>query len=429
MAQGYYEMDTQETSSTGVRTTPASIRRGSVDVTMMATVAALVSIGLLTIYGTSALHASFDRATGGNSHYFFQKQASGAVIGTLFMVAAMRIDYDWYRRRIYWLLGGAFGLLSLTAVPGLSKTAKGASRWVELGPLSFQPAEIVKIVIVMYAAYSITKKADAMKNFFEAFVAHTVVMSPFLVLLLMQPDFGSSVVISAIVGLMLFVGGARMSYMAGLVVMGGVAVFWLISQRAYRLERVMAWLDPWKDASDTGYQLVNSYIALASGGFSGTGFGEGRGKLGYLPELYNDFVAASVGEELGLVGIALLCTLFVVFLWRGYVIAFEARDSFGAFLAFGLTTLIGMQAGINLCVVTGILPTKGLTLPFVSSGRTSLIIVMFAVGVLLNISQRNPDLSAARLSDRERNVQRNTLRVKELEWRTRRRDENLKTVS
>lgn len=387
------------------------VERGPVDAIMIAVVCALVAIGLLAVYSGSALK-SFYLSSDGNDTIYLMRQASGAVLGLGAMLVASRIDYSIYQKLAYPLLIVSWLLLLGTLVPGLGREFNGATRWIDVGPVTIQPGEIVKISAIIYLAYSISKKGEHIRRFLESFVGHGVVFASFVFLLLQQPDLGTSVVLFAMLGLMLFVGGARMEFLlglAGLLVVGG---YWAITTAEYRMDRINAWLDPWSNASDTGYQLVNSYIALASGGLDGTGLGQGRGWLGYVPELYNDFVAVAIGEEFGLVGMATLVLLYVVFFWRGIVIALRARDRFGYLLAFGLTTLITLQAAINLCVVTGLFPTKGLTLPFVSSGRSSLLLLMFAVGVLLNISQQNPDLRREAREAREARSRRDSREMK-----------------
>ncbi len=387
------------------------VERGPVDALMIAVVCALVAIGLLCVYSGSALKSYFLSSNADDTIYLM-RQASGAVAGLVAMVVASRIDYSVYQKLAYPLLIAAWVLLLGTLVPGVGVEVNGASRWVALGPIRFQPGELAKIAAVIYLAYSISKKGEHIRRFLESFVGHGVVFAAMVVLLLQQPDLGTSVVLFAMLGLMLFVGGARMEFLVGLAGLLLVGGYWAITTAEYRMDRVNAWLDPWSNASDTGYQLVNSYIALASGGLTGTGFGQGRGWLGYVPELYNDFVAAAIGEEFGLVGMATLVILYVVFFWRGMVIALRARDRFGYLLAFGLTTLITLQAAINLCVVTGLFPTKGLTLPFVSYGRSSLVLLLFAVGILLNISQQNPDLRREAREAREARVRRDSREMK-----------------
>ena len=400
--------------------------RGPIDVTLLLVTACLVSLGLLAVYNGSAF-GSYFRSVNGDDLIYFRKQATGALMGTAVLVVAMRIDYRIYQRRIYWMVGLSLFLLSLTLVPGIAHTVNGATRWIRVG-VTFQPAELAKITAVFYLAYSITKKGTAVSKFLESFVAHGMIFLPFLVLLMLQPDLGSSVVICLLVAIMLYVGGARMAYMMGFIGLGIVGLWAAIQGRSYRLDRIRAWIDPWADADGVGYHLVNSYIALARGGVTGTGFGEGGGRLGYIPELYNDFVAASVGEEFGLLGMGALAVLYILFVWRGMAISRRSTDTFGAYLAFGITMLIGVQAAINLCVVTGALPTKGLTLPFVSYGRSSLILLLFAVGVLQNIAQRNPDFHRMRLDDLDQEEKARAKKSKAERTRERRRRRKLREL-
>lgn len=396
------------------------VERGPIDVVLVLVVSALVSIGLLAVYSGSALKSYF-LSTNGDDLIYFRNQMTGAVLGSIGMIVTSRIDYSVYRRFVYAFLAAAIGLLLLTAVPGFAVTVNGATRWIQFAGVRFQPAEFAKIVAVMYLAYSIAKKGPAMRNFVESFVGHGLVFGVFALLLMKQPDFGSTVVILTMVGVMLFVGGAKVSFLVAFAAGGLVAIYAAVQGASYRMSRVTAWMDPWADAGESGYQLVNSYVALASGGITGTGFGSGRGWLGYLPELYNDFVGAAIGEEFGLIGMGTIALLYVLFLWRGLTIALRARDRFGFLLAFGLTTLITLQATINLCVVTGLLPTKGLTLPFVSYGRSSLILLLLAVGILLNIGQANPDLHRERCDARAEREERASRARKEERVATRRR--------
>lgn len=369
------------------------VERGPIDVVLLFAVGALVTMGLVTVYGASALESMFEH---GNHALLYRKQVQGAGAGLVALIIAMRVDYRIYRRWIYVILCGALFALSLTLFEATSASFLGARRWVDLGPVVFQPAEIVKLVTVMYMAYSIAKKGTAMRRFVESFVAHGFVFAWFVILLMKQPDFGSSVIICTLIGIMLYVGGARVSFMFAFLAVGVVLVVWAVSSAEYRMDRYEAWLHPWEHQQDAGWQLVSGFVALARGGFGGTGFGQGEARFGYVPELYNDFVAAAIGEEFGLVGMAAIALLYVVVLWRGLAISKRAPDAFGSYLALGITMLICVQAVVNLWVVTGLFPTKGLTLPFVSAGRSSLLILLFAVGILLNISQGNPDLHEER---------------------------------
>ena len=361
------------------------VRRGPLDVTLLLVVGALVTLGMLAVYNGSAL-------SGADETHFFKRQVQGVLLGTGAMIFASRLDYRIYRRQIRWITLFAFVLLAATVFGAGTHAVKGATRWLNLGFFSIQPAEVAKLVTVMYVAYSIEKKGLAMKKLVESFLAHGIVFVPMVVLLMMQPDFGSSIIICTMVTIMVWVGGARTPMFMGLLALGGVFVWGAVgSERyGYRIARIEAWLDPWAHYDGAGRHVVNSFVALGRGGWDGTGMGEGVSRLGYIPELHNDFVAASVGEEFGFVGLATLAVFYLVLVWRGLAISQRARESFGSFLAFGITVLLGMQAAINLCVVTGVLPTKGLTLPFVSYGRSSMIVCLFAIGILLNIGQRNP---------------------------------------
>lgn len=374
------------------------VERGPIDVILLFAVGALVTMGLVTVYGASALESMFEH---GNHARLYEKQVQGAVVGVVALLFAMRMDYRIYRRWIYAIFVGSFVLLSLTLFDATSSEFLGARRWVRLGPVSFQPAEIVKLATVMYMAYSVAKKGAAVQNPIDSFGAHALVFGGFVAVLMSQPDFGSSVIMCVLIGIMLFVGGARLAWILGVIGLGVVLIVWAVSSAEYRMGRVEAWLDPWQHQQEGGWQLVSGFVALARGGMTGTGFGLGEARYGYVPELYNDFVAAAIGEEFGLLGMATLALLYVIVLWRGLVISKRAPDAFGSYLALGITMLICIQAIVNLWVVTGLFPTKGLTLPFVSAGRSSLLILLFSVGILLNIAQANPDLHAERKRTRE----------------------------
>ncbi len=407
------------TSPTTGRFARGRVERGPVDVVLMGVVFALVAIGLVTVYNGSAL-AAWDATGGTNDMAHFRDQAIGALIGVGALVVGMRVDYRLWQRMAYPILGVALFLLILTALPGISVTVKGATRWIDLGVVRFQPSEFVKIAIAIYLAFSVTKKNDKMHYFVESFVAHGLVLSVFIALLMKQPDLGSSIILSTMTGIILFTSGAKISYIFGFITTGALLLFAAIQSASYRMDRMTAWFNPWSDIGDKGYQLANSYTALASGGVSGTGLGEGSGRLGYVPELYNDFVAALIGEEFGFIGIVAIIALYGLFMWRGVIIAKGARDRFGTWLAFGITMLISLQALVNIGVVTGTLPTKGLTLPFVSLGRSSLVMLMFAAGILLNISQRNPDITGDRRRSESSRLDRLTLAGKVRRARDRR---------
>lgn len=391
-------VDVLSNITTQTRLKLARLREQPWDLALLAIVLTLVGFGIVMLYSASAVMAAQKL---GDHLYLVKSQMVKVVLGLVMMFVAMRVDYRWFKRLIYPMLGVTFVMLIAVLIPGIGVVQNGARRWFSLGGFSFQPAEVVKIVMVMYLAYSVSKKGEKMGQFSVGFIPHLLFIGLAVALLMMQPDFGSSVILITMMGIMLFVSGAKLAYLTGFAVLGMVGAFFAITSSAYRMKRIMAFLDPWSYRQDIGYQISESLIAIGSGGWAGRGLGNGAGKLGYVPELWNDFIGTIVAEELGLIGMSLLVLLFVGFIWRGVRIAFNSDDEFGRFLAFGLTTLFGLQGAANLCVVTGLLPTKGLTLPFVSFGGSSMIMALFATGVLLNISKNAPDEWEVNREERE----------------------------
>lgn len=368
------------------------------DVGLLAVVLVLVGFGIVMLYSSSAVMSAQKL---GDHLYLVKSQMVKVVLGIGLMVVAMNLDYRWYKRLIYPILIGAAGLLALVLVPGIGAIQNGAQRWLSIAGFSFQPAELVKLVVVMFLAYSVSKKGAKMGRFVTGFVPHILIVGGLVGLLMLQPDFGSSVILIMMMGLMLFVSGAKISYLGIFAFIGAFGAYYAIMSREYRIKRILAFLDPWSYRTDIGYQISESLISIGSGGLGGVGLGNGHGKLGYVPELWNDFIATIVAEELGVLGIALLVFLLGAFVWRGVKIAFRAQDEFGRYLAYGITMLFGIQSAANLFVVTGLAPTKGLTLPFVSFGGSSMLVALFATGVLLNISKNEPDAWDAAKPDRE----------------------------
>jgi cell division protein FtsW len=361
---------------------PAAVR-GEFDRVFAATVLCLVAFGLVMIY--SASHVQALRQFG-SSTYFLSRQVLFAGLGLVAMIAVSYVPFRLYRTLTYPIL--ALGLLGLVAVVGgVGTTIRGATRWIALGPVNLEPSELAKISVVIWLCYSVAKKREMVRSFYVGFVPHVLLAGMTAFLCLLQPDFGSAMIIAFMTFAILFVAGARVSYLIGSLFVAVPVVYQVIAGSAYRSARVLSFLDPWKDRLGAGYQLVESQISFGAGGVLGQGIGDGRQKLLFLPDAHNDFISAIVGEELGLVGVVALLAVYGLLLWRGYRIAARCRDTFGSFLAFGLTTLVGLQAIINVGVAMGVLPTKGLTLPFVSYGGSSLLVHMAAAGVLLNISR------------------------------------------
>lgn len=355
---------------------------------LLAAVLGLVGFGLVMLYSASAV-MSADKF--GDPLFLVLSQAQKVGVGIVGLFIALRIDYRWYQRLVYPILGVTILMLVMVLIPGVGTIQNGAQRWFSVGGASFQPGEVAKVVAIIFLSYSLNKKIGTMKKFSVAFVPHIVVIGMLVGLLMLQPDFGTSVIIVLMMGLLLFVSGARLIYLGGFGVGAAVLAYFAITSREYRMERVLAYLDPFEYRSGIGYQISESLISIGSGGLTGRGLGNGTGNLGYVPELWSDFIATIIAEELGLFGMIVLVGLFIFIVWRGSMIAFRATDDFGRYLAFGLSSLIGIQATANLCVVTGLLPNKGLTLPFVSFGGSSMILTLCSVGILLNISKNAPD--------------------------------------
>jgi cell division protein FtsW len=262
-----------------------------------------------------------------------------------------------------------------------------AHRWIRIGGLSFQPAELAKVTVILFLAYHLERKADKINDFFAVLFPALLLMGWFAFLIYNQPDLGSAVMLVVIGAVMLFVAGVRLRYFATLAVFALPLLYQGVMGASYRWIRVKTFLNPWSDARGAGYQIIQSMIAIGSGGVTGVGLMEGHQKLFYLPYPYNDFIFSVIGEELGLVGAVTVLAGFVLILWRGVRASWHAPDAFGMYLAAGLTLLIVLQAFINMSVVLGLLPTKGIALPFISAGGSSLVITLFAVGLLLNVSQ------------------------------------------
>ena len=359
---------------------------GSMDTVLAATVVTLVGFGVIIVYTASAVQATVQYH---DPQFFLKRQVVYALLGLLLMWAASRIDY----RRLYKLtypVLALVGALLVACVAGLGHSGGGAARWLAIGPIHVQPAEMAKVALVIWLAYSLAKKAERVKTFSVGFLPHLIVAGAFMLLCLKQPDFGSAVVLLLLTFTMLFVAGAKLGYILGASIVGAAFGAAAIRFREYRYERYLAWLHMDQHRQDLAYQPFQSVMSFGSGGPLGLGLGRGLQTL-YLPEAHTDFVAAIVGEELGFLGVGALCCAYLFLVARGVRAALRAPDDFGTFLAFGLSTMFGVQALVNLAVALAILPTKGLTLPFVSFGGSSLLVNCFAAGIVLNISAQSSD--------------------------------------
>lgn len=354
------------------------------DFLLFLTVLMLLSMGLVMILSASEYTTLVSY---NDSFYFFKRQLLWALIGLSLMFLVMNWDYWNWRRYALPLLALAFVLLILVLVPGVGREAYGSSRWLGFGPLTFQPSEFVKLCLMVFTAYGLSRKGELVQSFTHGLLPFLIMLGAAAGLILLQPDLGTAVTLAGTILIMFFAAGARISALAGLAGAGVAAVGLAIAVAPYRLDRFMAFLDPWQDPQGSGFHIIQSLYALGSGGLFGTGLGQGKQKFLYLPAQHTDFIFAVIGEELGFVGAALVIGLFTVFVWRGLKVAVTAPDAFGSLLATGLTVGIALQAIINIGVVTGTLPVTGITLPFISFGGTSLVFTLIGVGILLNISK------------------------------------------
>jgi cell division protein FtsW len=352
------------------------------DVPLLVATICLLFIGVVMVYSSSNFMAEqrFD-----SQYYFLKRQMAAILAGLVLLWATSRIDYRKLDRLALPLLGLTLLLLLAVLTPGIGVRVGGAKRWLHAPGFNFQPAEFAKLTIVLYAASLLARRGDRVRESITGFLPVVLVGGVIAMLLLAQPDFGGAAMVAALVVIMLFVAGTQVRYLAYGVLAALPALVALVATSAYRRTRVLAFLDPWSARSDTGYQIVQSFLAFGAGGWHGVGLGDGRQKLLYLPEAHTDFIFSVVGEELGLIGIAVILGLYATILWRGVRIAMRAPDVFGAYLALGLTSLVALQAIMNMCVVMGLLPTKGLTLPLVSYGGSSILMSLVAVGMLLAI--------------------------------------------
>jgi cell division protein FtsW len=361
-------------------------RQGQYDRLLFGAVLLLVVIGVVMVYSSSSVVAL---KTYDDSQFFMKRQLMWCVVGLVFMAVAMRVDYRrWSDRRVVLALAaGSLALLACTLVPGIGKMINGSRRWLRLGMFSFQPVELAKFALVVYLSRYLAEKGKRVLDFTNGLLPAYVVTALFLAIAARQPDFGGAMTMAGTACIMLFVGGASLAHLGGTVLVALPVVYFALTHEAYRWRRIVAFLDPWSDPQGAGHQIVQSFLAFGSGGILGRGLGEGRQKLMFLPERHSDFIFAVIGEELGLIGALAVLLLFLIILRRGVRTALGANDAFGRNLALGITLLVCMQALINMAVVTGLLPTKGIALPLVSYGGSSLVTSLAALGVLLNISR------------------------------------------
>lgn len=365
----------------------------SIDKVLLGAVMGLCLLGLVMVFSSSE---ALGVVQYGNASYFFQHQVLWLLLGAVGGLFALGFDYHRLRSMAPILMVGIVILLLLVLVPHIGVSRNGARRWFGFGAFTVQPAEIAKVVLVCYLARWLEKSGGRVRSLREGLVPFLLMLGLIVALVLLEKDLGTSMVLAIIAISMFMVAGARWHHVGGVILAAGLAVFALIKIEPYRYSRMAAFLNPWNDSLNTGFQSVQSLLALGSGGLTGVGLGNSIQKYQWLPEAHTDFIFAIIGEELGLVGTLVVLCLFCTLAYRGYRAALRAPDKFGVLLATGVTTWITFQAFVNMAAVTTVLPTTGIPLPFVSFGGSSLSVTLTAVGLLLNISAQGVKPAVAR---------------------------------
>jgi len=356
---------------------------GSPDFPLILVTVALLSLGLVMVFSSSVGYL-LGSAGKSDIYRFLRAQVTWAMLGIVVMIVLTQVNHKLYNR-----LAGLFLLIGIIAlilvlIPGVGISQKGSARWLNLGFITIQPSEAIKLALSVYLAAIISQKG--LKSWRDTLLPLGT-LGVCALLVVKQPDLGTTMVIALTTLGILFAGGLRLRYFGAIIGLGGLAVAEVIHKTPYMVDRIQVWLNPWSYVQKEGYQIVNSLLALGSGGLFGSGLGRGMQKFGHVPENYTDMIFAIIGEELGLVGTGTVILLFALFVWRGLSIAADCQDKFSRYLAVGITCMIGFQSLINLGVVTGLLPVTGVTLPFISYGGSSLTLNLAGVGVLLNISR------------------------------------------
>ena len=361
-----------------------AVRPKTLDLNLFFTVITLLSFGVVMVYSSSAVSAYVNF---NDSYYFLKRQIIWVTMGMIAMLLTLNIDYHAWKKFGTPILIITIILLSLVLIPGFGKVVNGARRRLGFGSLYLQPSEIAKLSMVLFSSASLAGQQEKIRSFLKGLLPQLVILLVIFGLILKEPDLGTALAIGGTIFILLFTAGAKLSHLTSLGVIGIVGIVAAIILEPYRLKRLLAFSNPWADPLDTGYHIIQSLYALGSGGLFGVGLGRSREKFLYLPEPHTDFIFAILGEELGFIGTITVILLFFLFAWRGYKIAISAPDIYGSLLAAGLTTMIVLQALMNIAVVTASMPVTGIPLPFISFGGSALIFTLAGVGILLNISR------------------------------------------
>lgn len=357
----------------------------SLDFILFSATMILVAVGIVMVFSASSYSAFFSSKTNNDSMFYLKRQGAFAAVGLAAMFFMIKTDY--HKLKKYTKIAMALTVVLLGLV-FLFKPVNGAQRWIPLGPFSLQPSEIAKYIVVLYMAKSIEFKGEKIKSFVYGILPYLIVSGFYAGLVLAEKNLSIATVIMIVTMIVLFVAGARWVHFMGLLgIVGTLGTLGIILE-PYRMKRFLSFLDPWKDPRGDGYQLIQSLLALGSGGITGVTLGKSRQKCYYIPEPHNDFIFAIIGEELGLIGCTLIIMLFLVVIWRGVRTAMRAKDTYGTLLAIGITSVIAVQAVINIAVVTGSMPVTGVPLPFISYGGSALMFNLMAMGILLNVSRQ-----------------------------------------
>lgn len=362
--------------------------QGSIDLPFAALTLLLLTIGVVMVLSASYARAYYSAATGHNAAYYFLRQLGFAIGGTACMFVLSRFPMDFYRRMSFPVLAAAVVLLALVPIIGVSQG--DAKRWIDLGFTTFQPSEIAKIAIILYFSALICKFKGEMATFRYGILPFAGILMLIVLLLVLEPHFSAAIIIIAIGGVMLFLGGVKLRWFVGVGVTALAALGVIITFFPYASGRISTWLDPFANTSGDGYQIVQSLYSIGSGGLFGLGLGQGRQTYMYLPEEHNDFIFAVVCEELGFAGAVAILLLFAALIVRGYYLAMHMRDRFSFLVTAGITTLLAIQVILNVAVVTNLVPCTGISLPFFSYGGTALLIQLAEMGIILSASRDIP---------------------------------------
>lgn len=347
-------------------------------------VVALLGIGIVMVFSASAVRSLTEY---GDRYYFLKRQLVWAVMGLGALLFFMNSNYRALKSVAVPIFVVSVFLLVLVLIPGIGRVINDARRWIGIGSMVFQPAEVMKLSLVVFFSAALSKSKDQLAGFFRGLAPYLALVGLIFALILRQPDLGTGLAIVGTAALMLFIAGARLWHLTGLGLAALPVLVWAVKAEEYRMVRLTSFLNPWADPGDSGYQIIQALYALGSGRFIGLGLGYGRQKFLYLPEAHTDFIFAIIGEELGFLGAMTVVCLFAVLAWRGFRVAAASQDRFGCLLAAGITTMITLQAIINLGVVTASIPITGIPLPFISSGGSSLVFTLAGVGMLLSVSR------------------------------------------